>query len=38
MIHSKRTLFNRIAWMVGILFLLNACSSLPLIGKKKERG
>jgi hypothetical protein len=34
---SKKRLLHLSILMVGILFSLNACSSLPIIGKKKEK-
>ncbi|OGP92634.1 MAG: hypothetical protein A2156_04570 [Deltaproteobacteria bacterium RBG_16_48_10] len=36
MISNRRTLFHIFILMIGFLFSLNACSHLPIIGKKKE--
>ncbi len=37
MIQNKKHFLNMLILTVGALFLMNACSSLPIIGKKKEK-
>ena len=37
MIRNKRPFTHIFILMVGLLFFLNACSNLPIIGKKKEK-
>ena len=37
MIRNKKTFIHIFVLIIGLLFSLNACSSLPIIGKKKEK-
>ena len=37
MILDRKQIFFALTLTTGILFLLNGCSSLPIIGKKKEK-